>query len=279
MPSLLVIEDDPLVRDTIVRTLRPHYDVHEASSVGTALTALRQAAPDVVVLDLCLDREASALHDALVRREIPVVLVSGRDPDHLPGVAEERGWPYLTKPVDPATLRATVASALADHPAPDRRTPTMPPGTRSTTPPPATASTTPDPVVPPEAPPPASTSLRPAPLPDTRSERTQIHDAWSRRLKHVLVAAMVTFLAWRGSPPGHAIEWYIFAILGGLGMGTTGMVDALRKRPGTAVGGTAALVGLALLGDATGVRELTSAATLGVAGIPFLDDLVARVRG
>ena len=68
MPSLLVIEDDPLVRDTLVRTLRPLYDVHEASSVAAALAALRQSTPDVVVLDLCLDREATALHDALSRR-------------------------------------------------------------------------------------------------------------------------------------------------------------------------------------------------------------------
>lgn len=279
MPSLLVIEDDPLVRDTLVRTLRPFYDVHEASSVAAALAALRQSTPDVVVLDLCLDREATALHDALSRREIPVVLVSGRDPEQLPSVAEARGWPYLAKPVDPAALRTTLAQALADHPPPERRTPTMPPGTRPTSPPPATASPAPDPVVPSEAPPPDGTSLRPAPLPDPRSERTQIHDAWSRRLKHVAVAAMVTFLAWRGSPPGHAIEWYVFAILGGLGMGTTSAVEALRKRPGAAVGGTAALVGLALLGDATGVRELTHMATLGVAGIPFVDDLVARVRG
>ena len=113
MPSLLVIEDDPLVRDTLVRTLRPQYDVHEASSVAAALTALRQSTPDVVVLDLCLDREASSLHDALSRREIPVVLVSGRDPEQLPSVAEARGWPYLAKPVAPATLRTTPAQAQA----------------------------------------------------------------------------------------------------------------------------------------------------------------------
>jgi CheY-like chemotaxis protein len=147
LPTALVIDDDGPARGLVVHALRDHYAVHEAASVAAALEAVRQWTPDVVVLDLCLDREPGELHAALVRRGLPVVLVSGQEPGRLPAEAEARGWTYLTKPVDPPVLAAAVDAAYATRE--ERMTPTIPPGTRPTAPtPPPSATASPVPTTP-----------------------------------------------------------------------------------------------------------------------------------
>jgi DNA-binding response OmpR family regulator len=98
-----------------------------------------------VVLDLVLGDgvDARPLHEAIARRNLPVVLISGVDGTRLPSIAESRGWIYLTKPCDPPVLAAAVDAAYATRE--ERMTPTIPPGTRPTapTPPPAAGASGP----------------------------------------------------------------------------------------------------------------------------------------
>jgi DNA-binding NtrC family response regulator len=73
---ILVIDDNAASTDAIARTLRETgREVHIASTVPDALAALAADTPLCVVLDLVLGSDATALHTALTRRRLPVLLV------------------------------------------------------------------------------------------------------------------------------------------------------------------------------------------------------------
>ena len=111
-----VIDDDSVAADAIARTLRETgREVRISTSVTDAIATLAAETPSAVVLDLVLGTDASALHAALVRRRIPVLLVSGAEPARLPEVADPRGWRWLAKPCEPDALVSAVAS-LVDTP-------------------------------------------------------------------------------------------------------------------------------------------------------------------
>jgi len=111
---ILVIDDDTAAADAIARTLRETgREVLVASTVDAALAALAAETPLAVVLDLVLGADATPLHTALVRRRLPVLLVSGADPQRLPMVAEPKGWRWLAKPCEPDAL-VTAVAALVD---------------------------------------------------------------------------------------------------------------------------------------------------------------------
>jgi len=111
-----VIDDDSAAADAIALTLRETgREVRISTSVTDAIATLAAETPSAVVLDLVLGTDASALHAALVRRRIPVLLVSGAEPARLPEVADPRGWRWLAKPCEPDALVSAVAS-LVDTP-------------------------------------------------------------------------------------------------------------------------------------------------------------------
>ena len=111
---ILVIDDDVSAADAIARTLRETgREVLVASTVDAALAALAAETPLCVVLDLVLGSDATPLHTALTRRRLPVLLVSGADPQRLPIVAEPKGWRWLAKPCEPDAL-ITAVSALVE---------------------------------------------------------------------------------------------------------------------------------------------------------------------
>lgn len=110
---ILVIDDNAAASDAIARTLRETgREVHIASTVPEALAALAADTPLCVVLDLVLGTDATALHTALTRRRLPVLLVSGVEPQRLPEVAEPRGWRWLAKPVEPDALVNAVTALV-----------------------------------------------------------------------------------------------------------------------------------------------------------------------
>ena len=96
---LLLVEDDPVVRETIRLMLEDDYEIDLAGSAGTALLRLRAPEPppiDVLLLD-CLLPDAR-MEDVLAeadRRSVPVVLISG-DPRQAEKVDPARR--FLPKP-------------------------------------------------------------------------------------------------------------------------------------------------------------------------------------
>ena len=110
------------------------------------------------------------------------------------------------------------------------------------------------------------------------SERAQIHNDWSRRVKHTLIGAMIAGLTWYGQRTGHPVEWYVVAVLGALGVGPEAVKNALTARPKAAVAGVASLVALAVAGDALNVSQLGALSSLGVAALPFVDRAATAVN-
>jgi DNA-binding response OmpR family regulator len=112
--TVLVVEDDPKVREMYQMALTSRYQVVLASDGLTALTILDRELPDIVVLDLGLPRVSGwdVYRDLRARTEtqrLPVIIVTGRDARD---IRKADVAALLHKPVDPYTLVAAVDQAL-----------------------------------------------------------------------------------------------------------------------------------------------------------------------
>ena len=114
--SVLLVEDDPLLRDLYRRALTSsRYRVSAAADGLSALTIIEHDQPDIVVLDLALPRVSGwdVYRDLRARHStatLPIIIVSGND---LRGIRREDLACFLEKPVDPLTLVSAVDQALA----------------------------------------------------------------------------------------------------------------------------------------------------------------------
>ena len=116
-PSLLLLEDDPQLRDVLVRSLDA--EGFETRAVGTAhglLERVESEVPDVFVIDLGLpDADGRDVCQALRARGIgtPVLFLTARDAltDRLSGFSAG-GDDYLTKPFDIEELVARLQALL-----------------------------------------------------------------------------------------------------------------------------------------------------------------------
>lgn len=270
--AVLVVDDHPSALAGLAHPLRARFEVLLASTVAEAVAVLRRVAVAAVVLDLGLDADASPLHRELILRGTPVVVVSGLEADAARTIAHVWGWPALLKPPADNDLLAAVTDAAA------RSTslgdPTMPDAPAHT---PTMAPPPPDPPLPPPPPTPADLDSV-SPLAAT-SPAVAVAEAWSRTLRRTVATLAVTGLALYFESRGHAVPLPVVAALTVLGIGVSGAVSALRKRPAVAAGGAAGLVALALGGTVLGLDEASTLATLGAGAIPVVDLLADRVRG
>lgn len=130
-PRLLIVDDDRAITSTLSPLLRELADVDTAHTVAEALERLASHTYAACVLDLVLGDDPAALHDALSSREVPTLLISGRDHAAIGPTAEARGWSYAAKPLSPAVLRGLVADLLGvDAPDPTQRGVRPPPAPR-----------------------------------------------------------------------------------------------------------------------------------------------------
>jgi DNA-binding response OmpR family regulator len=109
---LLLVEDDRMVRETVVLMLEDDYEIHLAVSAGGALARLLapdQPAIDVMLLDCLLpDGNLQEVLAEADRQSVAVVLVSG-DPRQAEAI--DPGRRFLAKPFTQATLLAILDSA------------------------------------------------------------------------------------------------------------------------------------------------------------------------
>ena len=116
--TVLIVDDDELVRSFLARLLVAHgYEVNFASDGATALTLAQSSLPDVVLLDLHMPEPdgfevCRRLKLGATTRLIPVIIVSGLDAreERIKGLGAGAD-DFLTKPVDTAELLARVRSA------------------------------------------------------------------------------------------------------------------------------------------------------------------------
>jgi DNA-binding response OmpR family regulator len=79
--NALVVEDEPLVAETIVDALEDEYSVSAAATVADAVRQLRDTEVAVVLIDCLLpDGDAAEIIAAGKAREIAIVLMSGGAP-------------------------------------------------------------------------------------------------------------------------------------------------------------------------------------------------------
>lgn len=117
--SVLVVDDDEQIRRLIVRLLRPMgHEVVEAGSVEEAQEWLREATPDLVLVDMQLPGKSG--HDLLAEiradprtRLVPVVMITGAGTHELKLKAIEAGvTDFIAKPFSPEELAARVRALL-----------------------------------------------------------------------------------------------------------------------------------------------------------------------
>jgi len=116
MPSVLVVEDEPVVRDVVVRYLREAgYETREADDGLDAKAQLEAGMPNLVILDVMLPgMDGLELCRWLrARAAVPIIMLTarGEESDRIVGL-ELGADDYITKPFSPRELVARVRSVL-----------------------------------------------------------------------------------------------------------------------------------------------------------------------
>lgn len=119
LKTVLVVDDDPGVLRLVARLLRGDYAVRSAASGPQALRALREEAPDLLLLDIHLpgmDGLAVLREVAAARPGLAVIMLTGNTDIGTASLALSSGARgYLTKPFSREDLRGVVGLSL--HPA------------------------------------------------------------------------------------------------------------------------------------------------------------------
>jgi len=112
---ILVIDDEPMVRDVVSRYLEREGYVVDAAADEPAARRLLAQAPDLLILDLMLPTMDGLTLLREVRRasDVPVIVVTGRTDEMDRVVGLELGADdYVVKPFSPRELVARVRSVL-----------------------------------------------------------------------------------------------------------------------------------------------------------------------
>ena len=114
---LLVVEDDPQVRAMLTRALAYEgFEVTTAGDAGGAMARIREAPPDLILLDLLLPDDDGVEVCRRLRASgarLPILMVTARDTvsDRIEGL-EAGADDYLVKPFSTAELVARVRALL-----------------------------------------------------------------------------------------------------------------------------------------------------------------------
>jgi two-component system, OmpR family, phosphate regulon response regulator PhoB len=117
--SILVVEDEPAILELLrINLVDAGYEVRSAETAEAALRLLREALPDLVLLDWMLPGQsglslARQLRADARTRELPIIMVTARaeESDKIAGL---EAWvdDYVTKPFSPRELKARIKAVL-----------------------------------------------------------------------------------------------------------------------------------------------------------------------
>ncbi len=115
-PRVLVVDDEPVVRDVLTRYLTHEgFEVDSAADGHAALSAIEAQPPSVIVLDLMLPKLSGLELLRLVRLEssVPVIILSAKvsERERIAGL-ELGADDYVTKPYSPGEVVARVRAVL-----------------------------------------------------------------------------------------------------------------------------------------------------------------------
>jgi DNA-binding NtrC family response regulator len=123
LPRLLVVDDDPLITETLAFALGTDYEVLACDSRGNAIDLVRQLpeAPPLALVDLGLPPTPHAPEEGLQliadllahAPHMKIFVLSGQNDAANARHARALGaWEFIAKPADPAVLRRVLARAL-----------------------------------------------------------------------------------------------------------------------------------------------------------------------
>ena len=116
VPTVLVVDDEPIVRDVVVRYLeREGYETLEAGDGEEALRLLEREPPSLVVLDVMLPGLGGLELCRWIRSrsEVPIVMLTalGEETDRIVGL-ELGADDYITKPFSPREVAVRVRNLM-----------------------------------------------------------------------------------------------------------------------------------------------------------------------
>jgi two-component system response regulator ResD len=125
MSMVLVVDDEPIVREVVVRYLRREgYETLEAADGSRARELLERHDPSLVVLDVMLPGTDGLELCRWIRSrsDLPVIMLTarGEESDRIVGL-ELGADDYVTKPFSPRELAVRVRAVLRRATAPTRR--------------------------------------------------------------------------------------------------------------------------------------------------------------
>lgn len=116
-PTLLLIDDELGVRESLKMVFSKAYQLAEADSIDAALAQVQETRPEVVLLDVLMPKadgievlkRIKAIHP-----ECEVIMLTGVNSQQVAAKALENGaFDVVSKPFDVIDLRQKVADALA----------------------------------------------------------------------------------------------------------------------------------------------------------------------
>lgn len=115
--NLLVVEDDPSLREILVDILREEfYTVYEAEKGAEALKLVEKIEPHLVILDLGLPDIDGESVCSQIKKHYPVIqviILTGRsEPQTVVNTFEKGADDYVTKPFDNTVLLARIKTRL-----------------------------------------------------------------------------------------------------------------------------------------------------------------------
>lgn len=117
--SILVVEDEPAIQELVSYTCTSHgYEVRRAESVGDARDAIREALPDLVILDWMLPDHTGIdflrdLRSEDRTRGLPVIMLTAKsaESDKVAGL-DAGADDYVVKPFSPRELASRVRAVF-----------------------------------------------------------------------------------------------------------------------------------------------------------------------
>ena len=122
MKKLVIVEDDPdISRSLTIRLSKAGYEVHTCSDAVLAMSRIRSAAPDLVVLDISMPG-GTGFEIVERMREVPevasipcVFITASKRPDFRERADELGAVGYFEKPYDAHALLDCVADAVGEY--------------------------------------------------------------------------------------------------------------------------------------------------------------------
>jgi len=117
--TIMVVEDEPAILELLkVNLVDAGYEVRAAADAETAQAMLKEALPDLLLLDWMLPGQSGLAFAKQLRadartKELPVIMVTART-DEADRVAGLEAWvdDYVTKPFSPRELKARIKAVL-----------------------------------------------------------------------------------------------------------------------------------------------------------------------